>query len=384
MHTDDQDHLDCLDAVDNDSTVNTRPVAVPVPQEVRHVLPPAEVSRIRRMFCIESLRLEGIEPYPAPGVSPYEFPTDSYSNEIAMDASSAADSQYMAQQEDISPRMREVLVDWIHAVVMKFKLRRETLFLCISIIDRFLARRSLARTQLQLVGLAAMLIASKYEELYTPDVNDFVLIAESAYSREEILTMELLILDVLEFRFTIPASIRFMDRMLRVAHTVIWGPSFPSLESHAREQGVNQFFDAEIHPGSILSSTAVGSKAKVSRSYALCNDISNYICELVLQEYSCLQFPAWLIGCASVVIALKVTGKSCWNNFMEEYSGIPGDRVRVCISAIEDVIKKPTRYQTVRQKYATQLRNEASKVIGSFFNNPENGNDLFQDIVISM
>ena len=53
--------------------------------------------------------------------------------------------------------------------------------------------------KLQLVGVTAMLIASKYEEIYPPIVTDFVYITDNAYSKKEILEMEESILCSLEF-----------------------------------------------------------------------------------------------------------------------------------------------------------------------------------------
>ena len=66
----------------------------------------------------------------------------------------------------------------------------ETLFLTINIIDRYLEKTQIRRTKLQLVAVAALLIASKYEEIYVPELNDFVFISDSAFTKEEILQME--------------------------------------------------------------------------------------------------------------------------------------------------------------------------------------------------
>ena len=76
----------------------------------------------------------------------------------------------------------------------KFELMEETLFLTVNIIDRFLARMTVARKKLQLVGVTAMLLACKYEELSVPMVEDFVLITDRAYTREEILEMVIVFL----------------------------------------------------------------------------------------------------------------------------------------------------------------------------------------------
>lgn len=97
---------------------------------------------------------------------------------------------YMQHQEDINEKMRAILVDWIIEVHLKFKLLPETLFITVSLIDRFLERVQIKRHDLQLVGVTAMLIASKYEEIYAPEVNDFVYITDNAYTKQQIFQME--------------------------------------------------------------------------------------------------------------------------------------------------------------------------------------------------
>lgn len=56
------------------------------------------------------------------------------------------------------------------------------------------------RQKLQLVGVTAMLLASKYEEIYAPEVRDFVYITDKAYTREQILAMEAQMLNTLDFK----------------------------------------------------------------------------------------------------------------------------------------------------------------------------------------
>jgi G2/mitotic-specific cyclin-B, other len=46
----------------------------------------------------------------------------------------------------------------------------ETLFLTIHIIDRYLSLEGVIRKNLKLVGVCAMLIACKYEEILAPQV----------------------------------------------------------------------------------------------------------------------------------------------------------------------------------------------------------------------
>lgn len=89
---------------------------------------------------------------------------------VRAQSQSCVSPQYMARQADINDKMRAILVDWLVEVHLKFKLTPETLFLTTNIIDRFLALHPVTRKHLQLVGVTAMLIASKYEEIWAPEV----------------------------------------------------------------------------------------------------------------------------------------------------------------------------------------------------------------------
>lgn len=121
------------------------------------------------------------------------------------------------KQTDINEKMRAILVDWLIEVHYKFKLMPETMFLTINLIDRYLERFDVLRTRLQLVGVTAMLIACKYEEIYAPEVRDFVYITDKAYTREEILQMEFSMLSTLDFNITSPSSFRFLERYAKIA-----------------------------------------------------------------------------------------------------------------------------------------------------------------------
>jgi cyclin B len=71
----------------------------------------------------------------------------------------------------------------------KFELMNETLFLTVNLIDRFLSKQAVARKKLQLVGLVALLLACKYEEVSVPIVEDLVVISDKAYTRTDVLEM---------------------------------------------------------------------------------------------------------------------------------------------------------------------------------------------------
>ncbi|KAF2289230.1 hypothetical protein GH714_030918 [Hevea brasiliensis] len=96
---------------------------------------------------------------------------------------------YMDSQPEINEKMRAILIDWLIDVHQKFELSPETLYLTINIIDRFLSVKPVPRRELQLVGISATLMASKYEEIWPPEVNDLVCISDKAYTHEQIENM---------------------------------------------------------------------------------------------------------------------------------------------------------------------------------------------------
>ena len=93
----------------------------------------------------------------------------------------------MKKQSDINERMRAILIDWLVDVHLKFKLLPETLYLTINMIDRYLDKEVITRRKLQLVGISAMLISSKYEEIYPPEIKDFTYITDRAYTKQDVL-----------------------------------------------------------------------------------------------------------------------------------------------------------------------------------------------------
>ena len=87
----------------------------------------------------------------------------------------------MHRQPDISPRMRHILIDWLVDVHVKFRLVPATLYLCVHLIDRFCSSNKVMRKRLQLVGITALLLACKYEEIHPPEVNVWVLSHSNHY-----------------------------------------------------------------------------------------------------------------------------------------------------------------------------------------------------------
>lgn len=65
--------------------------------------------------------------------------------------------------------------------------------------------------------MSALLIATKYEEIYPPTVKDYIYISKNAYTKQQILSMEMDILSTLEFKMSETSSYRFLQRYAKVA-----------------------------------------------------------------------------------------------------------------------------------------------------------------------
>ncbi len=87
------------------------------------------------------------------------------------------DPFYMKRQSQVNENIRAVLIDWLIDVHAKFKLLSETLFITVNLIDRVLSVCNIDKDTVQLLGISALFIAAKYEEIYPPTVKDFIYIA---------------------------------------------------------------------------------------------------------------------------------------------------------------------------------------------------------------
>ena len=120
---------------------------------------------------------------------------------------------YMDHQDHLEWHLRGVLVDWLIEVHTRFHLLPETIFLAINIIDRFLSARIVGLEKLQLVGITAMFIASKYEEVLSPHVSNFKHVADDGFEEEEILKAERFVLQALNYDLSYPNPMNFLRRI---------------------------------------------------------------------------------------------------------------------------------------------------------------------------
>lgn len=130
-----------------------------------------------------------------------------------LEVSTMPNPKYMEHQDNLEWHLRGVLVDWLIEVHTRFHLLPETLFLAVNIIDRFLSTRIVELDRLQLVGVTAMFIASKYEEVLSPHVQNFKHVADDGFSEEEILKAERFVLSALNYDLSYPNPMNFLRRI---------------------------------------------------------------------------------------------------------------------------------------------------------------------------
>ncbi|KAG8485669.1 hypothetical protein CXB51_018856 [Gossypium anomalum] len=126
---------------------------------------------------------------------------------------------YMSIQKDITPHMRGILINWLIEVHLKFDLMQETLYLMVTLLDRYLSEVQIKKNEMQLVGLTTLLLASKYEDFWHPRVKDLISISAEAYTSEQMLKMEKLVLKELKFRLNAPTPYVFMLRFIKAAQS---------------------------------------------------------------------------------------------------------------------------------------------------------------------
>jgi len=221
-------------------------------------------------------------------------------------------------QREMTPKMRSVLVDWILNVHYQFKLLPETLYLGVSIMDRFFQKEVVSKDKIQLVGVTAFFIASKFEEIYPPDIKDFVVICDQLYHKRDIIKMEMVILKTLKFELGRPLPLHFLRRNSKAAHA-----------------------DAKIHT------------------------LAKYLMELTLVEYECAHWNPSLLAATALYITLKVLDASAqWTRSLAFYSNYTEEQILPYAAVLCKIIRRSekTRFQNCRKKYSHVRFMEISKI----------------------
>ena len=140
-----------------------------------------------------------------------EYINEIYSNLLVNEKNLKPLYGYIQNQHDINEQMRAILIDWLIEVHYKFHLKDETLYQTVFIIDSYLSMFPILRAKLQLLGIAALLISCKSQEIYYPQLFELIDITDGAYVKEELVEMENHILKILGFNIVSPTAIEFYN-----------------------------------------------------------------------------------------------------------------------------------------------------------------------------
>ncbi|GFP88603.1 putative cyclin-a3-1 [Phtheirospermum japonicum] len=220
-------------------------------------------------------------------------------------------SNYMEKvQEDINPAMRTILVDWLVEVAEEYKLVSDTLYLTVNYIDRYLSAYKLIRNKLQLLGVSCMLVASKYEEITPPHIEDFCYITDNTYTKDEVVHMERDVLKFLGFEMSNPTTKTFLR-----AHWFYCCFQFSNI-----------------------------------RFEFLCY----YIAELSLTDYGCVRYIPSIVAASAIFLArLTMQPKSHpWTLALQKHTGYKPYELKECVLRLHNLLLTgETSARAVRQKY---------------------------------
>ncbi|KAI0368728.1 hypothetical protein BV20DRAFT_435749 [Pilatotrama ljubarskyi] len=245
-------------------------------------------------------------------VSEYADDIFEYMQELEEDVMPSAD--YIDGQTEITWSMRQTLVDWLLQVHLRYHMLPETLWIAVNIVDRFLTKRVVSLMKLQLVGVTAMFIAAKYEEILAPSVEEFVFMTERGYTKEEILKGERIMLQTLDFK---------------ISH-------YCSPYSWMRRISKADDYDIQTRT------------------------LSKFLTEVTLLDHRFLRVKPSLVAAIGMYTARKMLGGD-WNEAFVYYSGfteehlLPGHKLLV-----EKLTEEDFSQQHVCKKYATKKFLKAS------------------------
>ena len=152
-----------------------------------------------------------------------ELATDIYKNMRLEEAEKQIDVNYLTRVQipsEVKDTSRAFLIEWIIDVHRKFRLLPETLYVTVYIIDKFLSLKQIKKSQLHILGVTSLLISTKYEEIYPPELKDLLTVSENKFTKAEVLKMEKEILLTLQFDLTCPSAYRFLERFRKLSSVV--------------------------------------------------------------------------------------------------------------------------------------------------------------------
>ena len=238
-------------------------------------------------------------------VSEYVVEIFEYLKELEI--ATMANPDYMDNQNELEWKMRGILVDWLLEVHTRFRLLPETLFLAVNIIDRFLSSKIVQLDRLQLVGVTAMFIASKYEEVLSPHVQNFRHVADDGFTEEEILSAERFVLAALNYDLSYPNPMNFLRRISKADN-----------------------YDIQTRT------------------------LGKYLLEIGCLDHRFLAHPPSQVAAAAMYLARLVLERGPWDATLTHYSGYSEEEIQPVLNLMIDYLSGPVLHEAFFKKYASK------------------------------
>jgi G2/mitotic-specific cyclin 1/2 len=244
-----------------------------------------------------------------------EYVVDAFKYMMELEKTTMPKPDYMDDQEELQWKMRQILNDWIVEVHSKFRLLPETLLIAINLIDRFLSKRTVSLEKFQLVGLTALFVAAKYEEVICPSVTHFLHMADGGYDVEEILRAERYLLQTLDFDLAYPNPLHFLRRVSKA----------DGYDVHART-------------------------------------VAKFFIEISCVEKRLIPFPPSMLAAAAMWLARLCFDRGPWHANMVHYSTYAQHELLDCAQVMIDFVVDPKLDMTTAffKKYASRKHLKAS------------------------
>ena len=123
--------------------------------------------------------------------------------------------EYMDIQPSLDWAYRSAVVEWLVQMHEALDLIPETLFLAVNIMDRYLSKTVITLNKFRLVGISALFIAAKMEELHAPSLEELLDALDGQYAEDEIVVAERTMLLTLKFKLGWPGPFSFLRKSSR-------------------------------------------------------------------------------------------------------------------------------------------------------------------------
>uniref|UniRef100_A0A8H7NCP6 Cyclin N-terminal domain-containing protein n=1 Tax=Bionectria ochroleuca TaxID=29856 RepID=A0A8H7NCP6_BIOOC len=300
------------DSVTTDEAEVTRKKTHGPDSEKRQKIEKAELAPVEARPIPEGVLIKDGEDVDDP-LMVAEYATEIFEYLRDLEVSSVPNPQYMYHQDDLEWKTRGILIDWLIEVHTRFHLLPETLFLAINIIDRFLSEKVVQLDRLQLVGITAMFIASKYEEVLSPHVENFKRITDDGFSEAEILSAERFILSTLNYDLSYPNPMNFLRR-------------------------VSKADDYDIQT----------------------RTVGKYLMEISLLDHRFLAYRPSHVAAGAMYLARLMLDRGEWDETLAYYAGYTEMEVEPVVHLMVDYLARPVCHEAFFKKYASKKFLKAS------------------------